>query len=83
MRGMRVLHFVSETSKYTKLTNFEPFFIPPLHAGFLSRPRLVEQLNAGVSCKLTLITDPPDLYQTVFPWYDPPTEVEAEEKSGE
>jgi len=32
---------------------------------------------------ITFITAPPDLYQTVFPWYDPSTEVEAVEKSGE
>ena len=31
----------------------------------------------------SLLADPPDLYQMVFPWFDPSTEVEAEEKSGE
>lgn len=32
---------------------------------------------------IIFITATLDLYQTVFPWYDPLTEVEVEEKSGE
>lgn len=32
--------------------------IPPLRAGFLQRPRLVERLNRGLTCKFTLVSTP-------------------------
>ena len=43
---------------------------------FISHLHLIWQLDAGVCCKLTLITAPLDLYHTVFPWRYPPIEVE-------
>jgi hypothetical protein len=49
----------------------------------VSREAVIAYLRSTGADIDSLITDPPDLYQTVFPWYDPPTEVEAEEKEGE
>lgn len=31
-------------------------FVPPVRPDLVSRPRLIERLNAGLHCKLTLIS---------------------------
>jgi hypothetical protein len=49
----------------------------------ISRQAVIAYLRSTSADIDSLITDPPDLYKTVFPWYDPPTEVEAENDSGE
>ena len=33
-------------------------YIPPVRPELVSRPRLIERLNAGLHCKLTLISAP-------------------------
>ena len=49
----------------------------------ISREAVIAYLRSTGADIDSLITDPPDLYQMVFPWFDPTTEVEAEGKSGE
>jgi hypothetical protein len=48
----------------------------------ISREAVIAYLRSTGADIESLITDPPDLYEMVFPWFDPSTEVEAEEKSG-
>ena len=47
-------------------------FIPPLRAGVVSRPRLVERLHAGLDHKLTLISAPAGFGKTtlIIDWLD-------------
>ncbi len=40
--------------------------IPPVPAGWLPRPRLIERLEAGVQCKLTLISAPAGFGKTTL-----------------
>jgi hypothetical protein len=49
----------------------------------VTREAVIAYLRSTGTIIESLITDPPNLYQTVFPWYDPPAEVEAEENEGE
>ena len=46
----------------------------------INREAVIAYLRSTGSDIELLITDPPDLYQTAFPWYDPPIEVDPEEK---
>jgi LuxR family maltose regulon positive regulatory protein len=41
-------------------------FIPPLRSGLVSRQRLIERLNAGMECKLTLISAPAGFGKTTL-----------------
>jgi len=68
-------HNVSRPLLQTKL------YIPPIHPGFISRPRLVERLNEGLHRKLTLISAPAGFGKTtlVSNWINQ-TPTEAEKK---
>ncbi|UCC51740.1 MAG: hypothetical protein JSV68_21950, partial [Anaerolineaceae bacterium] len=44
----------------------------------VNREAVIAYLHSAGADIESLITDPPDLYQTIFPWYDPPAGVEAE-----
>ena len=44
----------------------------------VSREAVIAYLHSTGADIDSLITDPPDLYQMVFPWFNPTTEVEAE-----
>jgi hypothetical protein len=46
----------------------------------VSREEVIAYLRSTGADIESLITDPPDLYQMVFPWFDPPTEVEGGEE---
>ena len=46
----------------------------------VSREAVIGYLRSTGADIDSLITDPPDLYQMIFPWFDPITEVDAEEK---
>jgi hypothetical protein len=46
----------------------------------VSREAVIAFLRSTGADIESLITDPPDLYQMVFPWFDPPTEVEEGEE---
>ena len=41
-------------------------YIPPVRLGLVSRPRLVERLNRGLGCKLTLISAPAGFGKTTL-----------------
>src|SRR5512145_1474579 len=41
-------------------------YIPPARPEFVPRPRLVERLNKGLSCKLTLISAPAGFGKTTL-----------------
>lgn len=41
-------------------------FVPPVRPELVSRPRLIERLNAGLSCKLTLISAPAGFGKTTL-----------------
>ncbi len=49
----------------------------------VSREAVIAYLRSTGADIDSLVTDPPDLYRTVFPWFDPYTEVETKEKQGE
>jgi LuxR family maltose regulon positive regulatory protein len=42
------------------------FYIPQAHLGRVNRPRLIERLNAGLGCKLTLISAPAGFGKTTL-----------------
>jgi len=41
-------------------------YIPPVRPGLVSRPRLIERLNAGLHCKLTLVSAPAGFGKTTL-----------------
>ena len=41
-------------------------YIPPIRPELVSRPRLIEQLNAGLHCKLTLVSAPAGFGKTTL-----------------
>ena len=51
---------MSEPLLLTKL------YIPPPHVNVVSRPRLIERLNAGIHSKLTLISAPAGFGKTTL-----------------
>jgi LuxR family maltose regulon positive regulatory protein len=53
-------HFMSLPLLSTKLN------IPPVRAERVARPRLIDQLNAGLECKLTLISSPAGFGKTTL-----------------
>jgi hypothetical protein len=48
----------------------------------VSREAVIAHLRSSGADIESLLTDPPDLYQMVFPWFDPAMELEAEEEQG-
>ena len=46
----------------------------------INREDVIAYLRSTGADIESLITEPPDLYQMIFPWFDPPAEVEEEEK---
>ncbi|MBS1251661.1 MAG: HTH-type transcriptional regulator MalT [Anaerolineales bacterium] len=55
----------SSTSQRLSLLTTK-LYIPPTRPDFVSRPRLIERLNAGMTCKLTLISAPTGFGKTTL-----------------